>query len=366
MDKRDAPRYPDPSDPFLFALTEDERLHALDLFSDERPQTGQPPAAESDTYERVPAYVDDIGARDRALENATPAVAADTRRTSTAEPPAWASPVWAAPALAAVLTAVVVVYAVATLRVMHTNSGTIATAREQIAEPAKPTLPSVPTRAPVAVASANVPPTATEERTPIGRESLSLRPPSRSTPPVIQKHDELPIRRDPPIRPAPIPSSAEPAIVTSAVAALVDGTTEPRGLSIAPGPLPAVPATLPRAEAMPAPVSRVPAPETAIQAVLNSYRTAYRELDTDAALAIWPNVDAKALRKAFDRLERQDLMFDSCQIAVHDVRAVASCRGFAWYVPRVGNKDPHDEQRQWEFKLSRVDDAWLIDTVAAR
>jgi len=77
-------------------------------------------------------------------------------------------------------------------------------------------------------------------------------------------------------------------------------------------------------------------------------------------------VDTKALRKAFDRLERQDLSFNSCQIAVSDVRAVASCDGFASYVPRVGNKGPHDDQRQWEFKLSKVDDMWLIDTVSAR
>lgn len=111
---------------------------------------------------------------------------------------------------------------------------------------------------------------------------------------------------------------------------------------------------------------RLPAPETAIQTVLSQYRTAYRDLDAGAARAVWPSVDTKALRKAFDRLEQQDLIFDSCEIAVRDVRAVASCQGFAWYVPRVGSKDPHDDQRQWEFKLSKVDEVWLIDAVSAR
>jgi hypothetical protein len=110
----------------------------------------------------------------------------------------------------------------------------------------------------------------------------------------------------------------------------------------------------------------MPAPERAIQTVLSRYQTAYRELDAGAARAVWPSVDTKALRKAFDRLEQQDLTFDSCEIAVSDVRAVASCRGRAWYVPRVGSKGPHDDQRQWEFTLSKVDEAWLIDKVSAR
>jgi hypothetical protein len=101
--------------------------------------------------------------------------------------------------------------------------------------------------------------------------------------------------------------------------------------------------------------------------VLTQYRTAYRALDAGAARAVWPSVDAKALRKAFDRLEEQDLTFNFCLIAFSgDVRAVASCHGSARYVPRVGNKDPHDDQRQWEFTLSKVDDAWQIDTVFAR
>jgi len=113
-------------------------------------------------------------------------------------------------------------------------------------------------------------------------------------------------------------------------------------------------------------VPRLPSPETAIHTVLSQYRAAYRDLDAGAARVVWPSVDTKALRKAFDRLERQDLSFNSCQIAIDDVRAVASCHGSAWYVPRVGNRDPHDDQRQWEFKLSKVDEVWLIDTVSAR
>jgi hypothetical protein len=100
--------------------------------------------------------------------------------------------------------------------------------------------------------------------------------------------------------------------------------------------------------------------------VLSRYRTAFRDLDAGAAQAVWPGVDAKALRKAFERLERQDLSFNSCQVAVREVRAVASCQGTATYVPRVGNRDRHDERLRWEFNLRKIDDSWLIDSVSAR
>ena len=129
-----------------------------------------------------------------------------------------------------------------------------------------------------------------------------------------------------------------------------------------------VPAAVPSAPArteIASPVVRPPAPESAVQTVLSRYRDAYGDLDAGAARAVWPSVDHKALSKAFDRLEQQQLLFDSCEVSVTDARAVASCRGVATYIPRVGNKDRRDDRRQWEFTLRRVNDAWLIDTVSA-
>jgi hypothetical protein len=114
------------------------------------------------------------------------------------------------------------------------------------------------------------------------------------------------------------------------------------------------------------PAVRPPAPESAVQTALSRYRDAYGDLDAGAARAVWPSVDHKALSKAFDRLEHQQVIFDSCAISVSDAHAVASCVGVATYIPRVGNKVRRDDRRQWEFTLSRVNDAWLIDTVSAR
>jgi hypothetical protein len=159
-----------------------------------------------------------------------------------------------------------------------------------------------------------------------------------------------------PITPTPPIKRPEPATLAA----------EARPVPAPPPPAAAPPSSVPAAEASRVPVPASPPPEAAIQTVLTRYRTAYRDLDAGAAVAVWPSVDAKALRKAFADLQQQNVTFDSCQIEIKNVRAVASCRGLVSYVPRVGNKDLRDDRRQWEFALSKVDDVWLIDTVSAR
>jgi hypothetical protein len=103
-----------------------------------------------------------------------------------------------------------------------------------------------------------------------------------------------------------------------------------------------------------------------IQRVLGRYQGAFRALDSVAASAVWPSVDQKALSRAFERLEEQRIEFDKCQIAVEGPRAVASCDGRTRYVPRVGNRSPRTEARQWTFTLLRHEQEWLIDRVESR
>ena len=202
------------------------------------------------------------------------------------------------------------------------------------------------------------------------RDSALSRTPPSLPPPIPSRAEEIQPRPAPPVQSAP-PSTArvsEPVhIPEPRVAPPLGSLTLPAGVPVEPSPMVARAAGTLRSETNATALPRMPASETgAIQTVLSQYRTAFRDLDAGAARAIWPSVDAKALGKAFDSLERQDLIFNSCQIAVRDVRAVASCAGTARYVPRVGNRDPHDERRSWEFKLRKVDDVWLIDTVSAR
>jgi len=359
------------TDPDVLALTEEERLNGLQLFAAEQAQE----------FERVPAHVDRIALPARTLEHATPPpVQPDAQR--------WLA--WQEPLLAAVLTAVVVAFGVMSVRMRTPTDGQLAALNDRIAERIKAARDLPAPAAVAAVPSSGVPRAADAPATPsaaarsdevpasrkvnepsVRRESASVRAPAPPTPPIASGREATRVRRDPPIQSASAssPGTAEPVpIVEPAAAPLLGSLTPPASLPVEPSPVVAVAAALPspRAEVSAAPVPRMPAPETAIQTVLAQYRTAYGDLNAGAARVVWPNVDAKALRKAFERLEEQRLIFNSCQIAVSNVRAVASCDGSVRYVPRVGNREPHDDRRQWEFKLSKVADVWQIDTVAAR
>ena len=104
----------------------------------------------------------------------------------------------------------------------------------------------------------------------------------------------------------------------------------------------------------------------AIENVLGRYRNAFNRLDAGAAVAVWPTVNEKTLARAFERLDDQDVSFESCTIEVGGVHAEAACSGTARYVPKVGSRTPRAEPRQWRFILRRASDGWLIDHVDAR
>ncbi|MFN7979677.1 MAG: hypothetical protein U0P30_16205 [Vicinamibacterales bacterium] len=58
--------------------------------------------------------------------------------------------------------------------------------------------------------------------------------------------------------------------------------------------------------------------------------------------------------------------FDACAIEVGAAEAEDACRGVARYVPKVGNRSPKAEAREWRFSLRRAGTGWLIDRVEAR
>lgn len=375
------------TDPAWLALTEEERLNGLELFTAESPQIEPPKLEQHREFESVPAYRDRIDLPRPTLEHAAPPIQPRTQSSLT----------WQTPLLAAMLAAVVVGYAVISVRMMGTTAdGQLATLNGRIAERNK-AVRAVPTPATPRVASGRAVAAIPSSRTPpvpekpaslgpakhvddidssnkagkavVDRERAVLPAPVSPAPPISSARAATRVRRDPPVQRASVstPRTAEPeAILEPAGAPLAASVTPPASLPVQPSPMATVPAAPSRAEASAVPTPRTPAPEAAIQTVLSQYRTAYRDLDAGAAQAVWPSVDAKALRKAFERLEEQHLIFNSCQIAVSDARAVVSCDGSARYVPRVGNRDPHDDRRQWEFTLSKIDDVWLIDKVSAR
>lgn len=104
----------------------------------------------------------------------------------------------------------------------------------------------------------------------------------------------------------------------------------------------------------------------AIEGVLGRYRSGFNSLSASSVSAVWPSVDERSLYKAFERIEDQNVSFDSCDIEIGGVAAQANCRGTARYVPKVGSRTPRDEARRWRFNLRRTADGWVIDQVVVR
>jgi len=110
-----------------------------------------------------------------------------------------------------------------------------------------------------------------------------------------------------------------------------------------------------------------PSPETrAVAQALNRYQQAFSTLDANAAQAVWPSVDVKALGRAFDQLDQQTFELQACQITIAGSRAEAACSGTASYVRKVGSKGVRAEPRQWRFTLRQDDNEWIIDRVDVR
>lgn len=106
--------------------------------------------------------------------------------------------------------------------------------------------------------------------------------------------------------------------------------------------------------------SRTRDDEQNIYQVVQEYERAYERLDVNAARAIWPSVDARALARAFDGLKEQTLEFSKCRVAVATGEATVVCGGRASYVTRVGHQSARTEPREWTFRLRNIDANWLI------
>jgi hypothetical protein len=156
--------------------------------------------------------------------------------------------------------------------------------------------------------------------------------------------------------------SSTPAADAVSVAPPVPAVTSAATVSVPSPPLP--PAPVSAASATPAAVLTT---EThAVALTLNRYQDAFSALDANAAHAVWPGVDVKALAKAFEQLETQTFDLQGCDITVSGARARADCSGNARYVRKVGSRTLRVEPRRWHFTLRHANDQWLIDAVDAR
>ena len=138
---------------------------------------------------------------------------------------------------------------------------------------------------------------------------------------------------------------------------------EPAPISI---PAPITRAAPVVASAAPPPAASAANSRNAVAAVLQRYAAAFSSLDAGAAKAVWPGVNEGALTRAFSSLQEQQFDLGECQIWVTGPSAVASCAGRASYTPRIGNRKPRSEAREWTFYLQQEGQQWSIGTVRTR
>ena len=210
--------------------------------------------------------------------------------------------------------------------------------------------PSNPGALPAAAAEQRQPP---ERATSMARGTSDSAPvvpiPRRGSPPSTEPTSTAPMVAENPLARSPAP---EPP---AAFEALPGATPPPR--------LPA-PVERPEPEALPSVVARTEQGE--IQRTLGQYRSAYQLLDAEAARAVWPSVDVRALARAFDSLASQQLAFEACEFDIAGEAATAQCRGSATYTPKVGSRGPRLEPRQWTFHLRKLDEGWKIQSAQTR
>ena len=223
------------------------------------------------------------------------------------------------------------------------------------------------------------------------RNALSVFSEEVSPAAVVPEEGDEEIETDPtPAAPAVRPSRVEPAARAAeetlvveddalapaeerAIPLDVDGPAFRPGIVAAPAIAASRPTLAPPTSSV-APPTAVPAvhvdrsaeDQSRVADVLRAYARAYDTLDVSAALAVWPNVDSRALARAFESLESQTVSFDDCEIDVRGATANASCRGQASYVGKVGRGAPRTEPRTWRFELRRDGETWKIANAEAR
>ena len=170
----------------------------------------------------------------------------------------------------------------------------------------------------------------------------------------------------PPLLAAGVPTSS--ASTLEAVAPPAAALTPPP----APPPVESEPATPPpTASPAPDPAREADAPAPAavaaagVRATLLRYESAYSRLDVNAAGAVWPALDRKALARAFDGLASQAVSLGSCEVRIVGESAIADCAGSATWTPKVGGRS-HRQARQWQFQLRNADTGWQIVTATVR
>jgi hypothetical protein len=100
--------------------------------------------------------------------------------------------------------------------------------------------------------------------------------------------------------------------------------------------------------------------EALVRQLLDEYTGAFERRDVGATKVLYPNVDGKALKRAFEQIASQRLTLEACGITISGSTANARCRGSATFQPRIGTRPVQIASREWTFDLSKQDTSWRI------
>ena len=179
--------------------------------------------------------------------------------------------------------------------------------------------------------------------------------PSIPTPPVVQADAVVT---------ATTGRTEEPPPVVPSVATTPLDRPEPVTLPYVSTPLPNTTGTLPIDTPVQASRNIVP-DDVGVRTTLARYQSAYSRLDVDAAGAVWPALDRRALARAFDGLAAQRVDLGACDVRVVGETALAECTGSATWTPKVGGGS-HSQKRRWEFRLRNGTSSWQIVSASVK
>jgi hypothetical protein len=143
---------------------------------------------------------------------------------------------------------------------------------------------------------------------------------------------------------SPVPSSTPPEHALLSLDRVVDTTAE-RGLA---PPLTAVEEERRQKEV--------------VLAVVHQYARALERLDVSAAKAVYPTLDGRELRRAFEGLKGQQYHIASCGVKFSRSGddANAKCTGNATFRPKVGSRVVRIPDYEWVINLARGGGGWQI------
>jgi hypothetical protein len=175
---------------------------------------------------------------------------------------------------------------------------------------------------------------------------------------VVAANDVRPVDDTPPPEltsiPAPLPDVSEPATSAAALTRVAAPRTD-SALAYLSRPTPHMPAV-----ELPDPTADLRKQEQVVLEIVREYARAYERMDVRAAKAIRPSLDERALQKAFQQLDGQQLQLAGCGVSISGSDANARCRSNATYRPKVGSRVVHLTEREWTFNLSRGESGWQI------